>query len=295
MTNFALIRRKYLRPSQLFAYGLFAVALVVTVGGLSTFYAQSYDLGIDFKHTYARAADNWRDPFTIEGIPDQEPFTNPPWVLALLPHAFLFPAHIGAAVNSTITIIVILVVIRRFGGTWQTALMTFTSAPFFDLMLKSNVDWIPMLALLLPPMWGLPLLVIKPHSIGAVALIWWKRQRFSLWMLAPLAVLGVLSLLVYGLWFTQVGLPWNAAAWNFAPFPYFLPLGTYMLYRAYRSDDAFLAAAATPLLTPYIATYSVTALFAFTGSQYRREMFIVWCAFWVFFIIFSRSQGIALP
>lgn len=288
MTNFT---RAYLRPRQLVAYALFAVALTVAVVGLSAFYAQDYDLGLDFKHTYVRAAENWRDPFTIEGVREQEPFTNAPWVLALLPHAFLFPPHIGAAVNSVITLVVILLVIRQYGGNWQTALMTFTSAPFFDLMLKSNVDWIPMLALLLPPMWGLPLLVIKPHSIGAVALIWWKRQNFSLWMFVPSVVVGVLSLLVYGLWFMNVGLPWNAAAWNFAPFPYFLPIGAYMLYRAYRSDDAYLAAAATPLLTPYIATYSVTALFAFTGSKYRREIFIVWCAFWAFFIIFSRARG----
>lgn len=268
------------------AYALIGVAVVATTWALTVFYAQPLGAGIDWKFTYVQAAENWRDPYVIPGLADREqPFTNPPWVLALLPHAFLLPENVGAAVNSLITVVVILLVIRRFGGNWQTAAMTFTSMPFFDLMLKSNVDWITMVALLVPPMWGLPLLVIKPHSIGAVALIWWKRQGFSWRMFVPSAVIGVLSLLVWGLWFTRVGLPWNVAAWNFAPFPYFIPLGLYMLYRGYRSDDAFLAAAATPFLTPYIATYSVTAIFAFTGSKYRREMFIVWCAYWIYFIL----------
>lgn len=292
MTDLTLIRDRYLRPQQIFAYALLVIAVLVAVSGLTMFYAQEFQLGVDWKYTYFRAADNWRDPYVIPGLePHEQPFTNPPWVLALLPHAFVFPQAVGAAVNSVINIVVILLVIRRFGGGWQTMAMTFTSMPFFDLMLKSNVDWIPMLALLLPPMWGLPLLIIKPHSIGTVALIWWKRHRFSPWMLAPTAALGVLSLVIWGLWFNRVGLPWDVASWNFAPFPYFIPLGLYMLYRAYRSDDAFIAAAAAPFLTPYIATYSVTALFAFTGSRYRREMFIVWCAYWVYFIIQGRVTG----
>ncbi|MEM6283210.1 MAG: hypothetical protein AAF787_13530 [Chloroflexota bacterium] len=284
-------QRKYLRPQQLLAYALIAAALIGASVALSGFYGSDADPGIDWKFTYNRAAENWRNPYNIEGVADREPFTNPPWVLLLLPHAFLFPEHIGAAVNAVITVVVILLVIRRYNGGWQTALMTFTSLPFFDLMLKSNVDWIPMLALLVPPMWGLPLLAIKPHSIGAVALVWWKERNFSPWMLVPAIVIGLLSFIPYGFWVQNAGLPWNAAAWNFAPFPYFIPIGLYMLYRAYRSEDAFLAAAATPLLTPYIATYSVTAVFAFVGSKYKREMFIVWCAYWVYFIIQGRVTG----
>jgi hypothetical protein len=133
--------------------------------------------------------------------------------------------------------------------------------------------------------WALPLLAIKPHSLGAIGLIWWKRQGFTWRMFIPLAGVIALSFTVWGLWFTRVGLPWNVGAWNFAPFPYFIPLGLYMLYRAYQTDDAFLAAAATPFLTPYIAVYSVASLIAFTGSKYRREVFIVWCAFWIYFVL----------
>jgi hypothetical protein len=283
MTRF---RRQHLTPRNLFLYAVIALALVGMTYGLSRVYAQGLQWGIDWKYTYVQAAANPLNPFVIDT------FTNPPWVLLLVPHAFVLPGNVGAAVNITITLVVITLVIRRYGGNWQTLLLTVTSLPFIDLLRTSNVDWIPMLALLLPPMWGLPLLAIKPHTIGAIALIWWKQQRFSLWMFVPSVVIGLLSLVVWGLWFTGAGLPDTVAAWNFAPFPWFVPLGVYLLYRAYHSEDVFLAAAATPFLTPYFATYSITAIFAFVGCKYRREVFIVWCAYWCYFIITVRSQGI---
>ncbi len=240
-----------------------------------------YPLGIDWSFTYHQAAENWRDPFVIHT------FTNPPWVLVLVPHAWL-PVQWGNAINLLLNVTLLMIIIRRYRGGWQTMLLVFTSAPFFDLMRTNNVDWIPLLALLLPPMWGLPVLVIKPHSLGAIALIWWKRERFGVRMLLPTIVIGLVSLAIWGLWPLQGGLPENVS-WNFAPFPFFVPVGVYMLYRAYQDDNEVLAAASTPLLTPYIAPYSVTAVLALAGSRYRREAFIVWAAFWVYFIIQART------
>jgi len=166
-------------------------------------------------------------------------------------------------------------------------LLVFTSLPFFNLVWTNNVDWIAMLALLVPAMLGLPLLAAKPQAIGGVSVIWWKRSTNKIRLLTPLIVVVILSFLIWGLWPLRMK-PVHETAWNFAPWPFLIPLGLYMLYRAYRSDDAFLAAAATPFLVPYIGPQSVAGLIAFSGSKYRREALMVYIVFWVYFIVESR-------
>lgn len=123
-----------------------------------------------------------------------------------------------------------------------------------------------------------------------VALIWWKQRGFDWRFPLPVVALGVLSVLIWGLWFTEIGLIETAGFWNFAPFPFFIPVGLYLLWRAYQTEDAFMAAAATPFLTPYIAPYSLTVVFAFVGCKYKKEVFFVWSGFWIYFIVEFRRD-----
>jgi hypothetical protein len=141
-----------------------------------------------------------------------------------------------------------------------------------------------MLALLVPTRWGLPILVAKPQALGGVSAIWWKRSTNKIRLLFPLIIVVLLSFLIWGMWPLQIK-PVQESVWNFSPWPFLIPLGLYMLYRAYRSNDAFLAAAATPFLVPYIAPYSIAGLVAFAGSKYRREALFVYVAFWVYVIV----------
>jgi len=247
-------------------------------------------VGVDWEVTYADAARNLRDPY------DGTTFTNPPWLLLFLPHAFL-NLQLGNAINLIVNFAVLLLLIRKFGGGTQAILMVFTSPFIIDLARTNNIDWVPALGLLLPPTWGLVLLSTKPQSIGAVALIWWKEKNFSIRMLAPTIALLGLSLIIYGLWFTRVaGLPDGAGLWNIAPFPFGVPLGLYLLYIAYRAKDyedgIVLAALATTFITPYVAPYSLNTVMALGASRYRREAFIVWIASWVYVIYTARRNVI---
>jgi hypothetical protein len=260
--------------------GLIVIALVV-------FLKEYYPLGVDWEETYSQIPDHWRDPYEITS------FTSPPWIMALLPHAWL-PADWGNAINLVLNLVFIVAVIVRFGGGWPLILLVFTSPPFLDLVRTNNVDWIALLALLIPVTWGLPVLVAKPQALGGASLIWWKQSTNKIRLLAPLIVVVLLSFVIWGLWPLEIK-PVHESAWNFAPWPFLIPLGIYMLYRAYRQEDVFLAAAATPFLVPYIAPYSVAGLIAFSGSKYRREAFLVYIAFWVYFIVENRRLGILLP
>lgn len=255
-------------------FGLLLVSLV-----------RYYPLAVDWDYTFANTPHHWRDPYAIPT------FTSPPWLVMLLPHAWL-PVAWGNAINLCLNILLIALVIRRFHGGWQLMLLVYTSPPFLDLVRTNNVDWIPLLALLLPPMWGLPLLALKPQSLSGVAVIWWKRSTQRIRLLIPLLVIIGLSLLIWGMWPLKIQ-SLGHVMWNFAPWPFAIPLGAFMLYRAYRTDDEFLAAAATPFLVPYIAPYSIAGLLAFAGCRYRREAFFVYVAFWVYFIVESRLQSLS--
>ncbi|MFC1936537.1 hypothetical protein ACFLYP_02595 [Chloroflexota bacterium] len=260
-----------------------AAAALLLAAILYAFF-QFYPLGVDWEYTFSRLSEEWRNPFVIRT------FTNPPWVTLLLPHAWL-PLRWGNAVNLTLNIILISAVIWKLKGGWQTMLLVFTSPVFFDLARTNNIGWVPMLAVLLPPTWGLPILAIKPHTIGGAALIWWKKAGFNFKILIPATLVIAASFAIWGWWPGKFGLIEDAQIWNFAPWPLGIPLGLYMLYRAWQQEDEFLAAAATPFLTPYLAPYSIAGILAYVGSKYRRQAFFVYVAFWVFFVVESRRMA----
>ena len=270
-----------LRPFRpWFRIAALALLLVVFVALLQLM----YPIGVDWASTFSQVDEHWRNPYVLEA------FTSPPWLIALLPHAWL-PTSWGNTINFGLNILVILAVVRRYQGGWKTLLLVFTSPPFFDLARTNNVDWIPLLSVLMPPMWGLPLLAIKPHTIGGIALVWWKRKRFNVLMFVPLVAVFILSLVIWGVWLLDLK-PVDDTMWNFAPWPFGIPLGAYMLYRAYKSDNEILAAAATPFLTPYIAPYSVTIILALVGCKYRREAFLVSVGFWIYLIVEARRLAL---
>ncbi len=263
---------------------LSVVVLVVFLLMLLTLLQVAYPIGVDWGCTFSRVDEHWRDPYAIAA------FTSPPWLVGLLPHAWL-PVVWGNTINFCLNILVILAIVRRYEGGWQTLLLVFTSPVFFDLARTNNVDWIPLLSVLLPPMWALPLLAVKPHTIGGIVFVWLKRQRFDFRMFLPLCLVFVLSLIVWGTWFLDLKSV-SDKMWNFAPWPFGIPLGAFMLYRAYKSDDEILAAASTPFLTPYIAPYSVTIVLVLVGCKYRREAFYVYVGFWVYFIVEARRLAL---
>ena len=244
-------------------------------------------IGVDWQGTFATLPDVWRNPYA------NEMFTNPPWIIALLPHAWL-PLSWGNAINFVLNIAIISALIIRYKGGVVAFLLTFTSPMMIELLRTGNVDWIPALAFLLPPMWGLPLLFIKPQVLGGAALIWWKRSGYSIRMFVPLVILLLISIAIWGLWMTVGGLPDQAFWWNFAPFPLGIPLGIYLLVRAFREDDEIMAAGSTAFLVPYFASYSLVPLMALLSTRYPRAAFVLYIGFWWFLVVHMRRFGTEL-
>ncbi len=241
-------------------------------------------IGVDWQDTFSQLPKIWQDPYQLSS------FTNPPWVLVLLPHAML-PLRLGNAANLLLNIILIVVAVRLAGGGRMALMLTLTSPVFFDLARTNNVDWIPLLGLLLGPALGLPLLAVKPQALGGAGVIWavdaLRRRDWRVFL--PFAVVVGVSF-AWGFWPARLNLP-HEVMWNFAPWPWGVPLGGWLLYRAIKQNDPYLGAASTPFLVPYIAPYSVVGLLGIVAARWPRVAQVIWVALWMYLIVTVRRGG----
>lgn len=264
----------------------FAALIGVIWGVLFVVLLEVYPIGVDWETAFYPAMQNFLTPYDIP----QQKFVGFPWVLFLLPHGLL-PIEAGNAVNFMLHLTALILLLRHYRGQWYAYVMVFTSFFFIDLVRTNNIDWIPTLALVLPPMWGLPLLIAKPQMVGGVALLWWKKAGFSPRLLVPTALVVLLAFVVWGDWLSpslRLSGGLVNTFWNFSPFPFGVPIGIYLLYKGYREDNEVLAAAGTPFFAPYFAPYSLTPLFALLACRYPRMAFYLYVSFWFFFVVESR-------
>jgi len=238
-------------------------------------------VGVDWEYTFSQIPAIWRNPYQLWL------FTNPPWIMALLPHAWL-PLRLGNAVNILLNIGLIIVAVRAAGGGRMALALTLTSPVFFDLARTNNVDWIPLLGFVIGPMWGLPLLAAKPQALGGAAVVWvadaFRRRAWRIFL--PLLAVVAISF-AWGFWPAHLNVP-KDVMWNFAPWPWGLPLGAWLLYRAIKNNDPYLGAASTPFLVPYLAPYSAAGLFGLAAARWPRVAQVIWVALWMYLIVSIR-------
>lgn len=235
-------------------------------------------MGVDWYYTFSR--------IDIFSPYDVRAFTNPPWAVFFLPHALFLPLWLSDIVNRLLNIAAMLVLVHRFGGRRRAWLLIFSFPPFFDLMRTNNIDWIPMLSLAVPPLYGLPMLLVKPQSLGGVVLIWFKRHNFSfLWLAGGVFIA---SFAMWGWWPPRLHHEIAFQSWNFAPFPLLILPGGWLLYRAWHDDDEALAAVSTVMFMPYIAAYSLVGPFVVLAARWPRFAAFVSAGFWWFVLVEIR-------
>lgn len=155
-----------------------------------------------------------------------------------------------------------------------------------------NIEWIPLLGVLLEPRWGLLLLAVKPQVGAGVALVWliqsWQAGKWHsvLHTFAPVSIALLLSVTFYGLWFTRM-LGLSAKGWNTSLFPFSLPIGIAILYYALRRLRPDWAISATVLCSPYVSNPSWSG--AFLSLTRHTHMMVVACvAWWIIRIALSN-------
>jgi len=260
--------------------------LLIPLAGILILVCYAVPAGVDWQKTYNGIL-RYRDPYLVST------FTNPPWATILLPHSLL-PLQWGNAVNLALNIIVMTWLIQRLGGKPWTLALVFTSPIAIQMARTNNIEWIPALAICLGPALGFPLMALKPHALGGACIVWaWRvirEKRFATFI--PLLVVVASSFVIWGLWPQRLnGLPPDSYQWNFSPWPWGIPLGLVILGIALRRDDPLLAALATPLLTPYIASYSLVAPLAIIATRWPQAGIAVWGALWWHVVVFSMRLG----
>ncbi len=196
---------------------------------------------------------------------DAMSFYNPPWALLPTLPLLLLPAEGARALWFSIGVLVYVAVLRKYEAEPWALAGVMLSAPVLYTLFMGNNDWLCLLGLLLPPEWGLPLLIIKPQVGGGVALLWlWRayRENRLIETLLPVCVLLFLSFALYGPWYLSwVDLPSRSWRWNIAGGWFSHLVGGLILFVALRRDEDRIALVGAPLLSPYLAGGSIGGAF----------------------------------
>jgi len=207
-------------------------------------------------------------------LPGQYQFYNPPWMLLLYLPFLAIPYPFNLALFISIALAVYLYVYTRYNDNLLSAGLFLISAPVFVGLFMGQLDWVVLLGLLLPPQYGLFLILAKPQIGCVVAIVWlidaYQKQRVVRTFL-PVAVGFVLSFLVFGLWplnwfhLTQVEPLWS--------WPYVLILGIPLLIFALKHQSVQLALCAGPALSPHTLLHSWSGAMLWIGHPATMALF----------------------
>jgi len=257
------------------------VAIIGLLFGLLTALFYNFPIGIDWKNAH-HAAHDLRHY-------DRHAFIGIPLSLVFIPHVLL-PIQLGNAINLALNVSVPMLVLYRYrAGLWAIGAV-YLCPPFYVTLTTNNIEWLPLIGFLVPPMFGVALVALKPQALSGVLIVWIKRHGVKI--IVPLLMIGVVILMVWGL--TPLHVMRRAetdVTWNFAPWPFLIPVGIFLLWKAWREDDEFIAAAATPLLVPYIAGYTLPVTICVLACKYPKLAFAITVGLWWLLVVETRRYG----
>jgi hypothetical protein len=223
-------------------------------------------VGLDWRDTYRPAALamlRGESPFSVEI------YYAAPWALIPLMPFALMPYAIGRAGVFVLGLAAFAFTAHRMGARGWVMVVFLCSAAVVGCLNNGNIEWMPLLGIVLPPQLGLVLLAVKPQVGVGLGLFW----MFMIWRsdgplkvlktFAPVTVLLLISFALYGLWplrFEQT-IAWSAD--NTSLGWYGMALGWAVLMRAIRKGDEGMALASGPLLAPYVLQFTWSALLVY--------------------------------
>ena len=276
-------------PRQLITAGLLLV-----LGVMIFFVVKAQNpFAVDWHYSYRPAAvalAEGKSPFAEVPL-----FVTAPWsLIPIIPFALL-PEDIGRSLWFVVSIAMFAFVGYKLGAKPIALMALILSAPIANCLQVGNIEWMVLLGFILPPQIGLIFLAIKPQSTFVAVLFIlvenWRTKGFIevLKIVWPTAALGILSLVLYGMWplKAQIAAP-TAGVFNISIWPQGIPIGLLLALRAFRDRNIKPAMMASTFLSPYTILLSwSSAVAAFANSTV--EMVTVCLGSWVFWIIYRLT------
>lgn len=264
--------KKTLTAKPIFAAVLLVIAFLVLTWAVYTYLPvhQEADLprtsgfSIDWKVNIREAS--------LRLISGKTPYFSeinllPPWAYLILAPIALLPPALGAAVMFVLTYLVYILILVRLKAK-PIVIIGFILCRFvLANAFLGNVDFLAALGFILPAPAGLFFVLMKPQLGIGIAIYWlveaWRKGRIPqvARVFAPVTIAYLLSFALYGFWPARF-LGMRTAAGNPSIWPYGIPVGIYLIYKAIKERKALYAMGASPFLAPYvnITSYAIALL-----------------------------------
>jgi hypothetical protein len=235
---------------------------------------------MDWMEFLRPAAVEWWAPFR-PGV------FNPPWLFVLLhPLTWLDP-RLGAG----LLLVISLVIVGAYMRSAKKALIVACSAPMIVMITLGQIDALILLGLVIPSEIGLLWLLMKPQGVYLAAL-----RRMNLRSLTIVALIFVLSLLLWGFWWQDIA-PLRSlfnGSHNASFFPYTIPLGIIPLYVGLkRKSDALLCMASLCFCPYFMITSTLPAVAAVVQeTEDQKVWFVTVLGSWVYLFVLKLSSGV---
>jgi hypothetical protein len=206
-----------------------------------------------------------------------------PWGNIFLTPLATMPDHIATVITNGLTVFVFVLVARRFNAPEWLALILLVSPMGYFLFVNGQVDFLIWIGLLMFNGLDLIFLTIKPQ-IALGILIPRLRRAESRWLryLAPLTILTLFSVFIWGTWFIIFPTLKASTIANYSIFPWGVPIGLVLLGFSWRYPDDRWGIAATPFLVPYINIQSYLAMCLALASFKPRLTLAIWLVLWIY-------------
>jgi len=210
-----------------------------------------------------------------------EPF----WTYILLAPFALLPFWTGRILLFLVSMAAFTVTAVKMGASKFQLVLFLCSASVFGCLYSGNIDFLVTLGFWMPPQIGLFFVMMKPQIGICIAIFWmymsWKKG--GMWEIArvftPVTVAYLISFLIYGFWFKYLFNMTNNP-WNMRMFPFLVPFGIFLLYKALQLGDKRLSGMSSPMVAPYVTGYNFSILLL---SLFNRPViyFSAWAILWV--------------